>query len=72
MASTTKIQPGQKVASKIDQASIDAAKALTGARTRMPTRQEIEQVTQRNATGEESIIGVMRAQRLIRSGQLPQ
>lgn len=40
------------------------------AKTRMPSRDEIELCTQKNAAGEESIVGVMRAQRQIRAGKL--
>jgi hypothetical protein len=40
------------------------------AKTRMPSRAEIELCTQKNATGAESIVGVMRAQRLIASGKI--
>jgi hypothetical protein len=47
-----------------------AVVAMPGKPTRMPTRAEIESVTQKNARGEESVLGVMRAQRLIREGKL--
>jgi hypothetical protein len=48
----------------------EAAGGLRSEKTRTPTRDEIEQVTQKNARGAESIVGVMRAQRLIRKGKL--
>jgi hypothetical protein len=47
-----------------------AVAAMPGRPTRMPTRAEIELVTQKNARAEESVVGVIRAQRLIRQGKL--
>jgi hypothetical protein len=47
-----------------------AVAAMPTQPTRMPTRAEIVSVTQPNARAEESVVGVMRAQRLIRQGKL--
>jgi hypothetical protein len=55
----------------IDADVAEATGGLTISRkTRPPTRDEIEATTQKNARGAESIVGVMRAQRLIREGKL--
>jgi hypothetical protein len=50
------------------QATADQLKAQPA--TRPPTRAEIEACSQRNASGENSIVGSMRASRLIREGKL--
>ena len=54
----------------IDADVAEATGGLRSQKTRPPTRDEIEQVAQKNARGAESIVGVLRAQRLIDEGKL--
>jgi hypothetical protein len=51
-------------------ADAQARLMLTGPRMPVPTRQQIESVTQKNASDHESVLGAMRVARLQRAGKM--